>query len=89
MLHNRADALIFVIPKECVLLFAELGHDLSEEVQGVDLVMRVRIHAGDNTDNLFNDEWLGQDLEECFVLAEFLQNLAGTQRHVHIVGVLR
>ena len=89
MLQDHINSHIFVNLKEWVLLLTELGHDLSEEVDSVDLVMRVSIHACHHTDNLFDNAWLGQDLEELFVLTEFLQDLAGAERLVHIIRVIR
>lgn len=52
-------------------MLTKLSDDLSEEVQSVDLVLRVGIHAADNADDLLQDAGLRQKLKECFVFAEF------------------
>ena len=75
--------------EERILLLTKLSDDLSQEIQGVDLVLRVCIHAADNLNNLLEDLRLSQQLEEGLILAELGQHLACVERHVHIVRVLR
>ena len=75
--------------EECILLLTKLSDDLSQEIHGVDLVLRVCIHAADNLNNLLEDLRLSQQLEEGLILAELGQHLACVERHVHIVRVLR
>ena len=74
--------------EERILLLTKLSDDLSQEIQGVDLVLRVCIHAADNLNNLLEDLRLSQQLEEGLILAKLGQHLACVERHVHIVRVL-
>ena len=89
MRHQHLDELVLAPLEESVFLLSELSHDLSQEVESVDLVLSVCIHAGHNLDDLLERVLLGQQLEECVVFAEFSENLARIERHVHVCCVLR
>ena len=86
--HEHVDGLLFAALKERILLLTELGDDLREEVHGVDLVLRVCIHAADDLNDLFERLRLRQQLEEGLILAELGQDLARVERHVHVVRIL-
>ena len=69
--HQHFNNFVLSALEECNFLFRELVNDLSEEVQSVDLILRVSIHTCDNMDYLLEGIFLSKKLEECIVLAKF------------------
>ncbi len=67
--------LLAVLEKADVLL-TELGQNLVEEVESVWLVLCVGVCADNYGDNFFEDLWLSQNLEKCFIFSEFAKNSA-------------
>lgn len=86
--HQQLDALIFLALKRVCFLLRGLSNDLGQEVQCVDLVLRVCIHAADDSNDFLQSLRLGQQLEECFVFAKIVKHLACIERHVQLVTVL-
>lgn len=66
-------------------MLRELGDELSEEVEGIGLVLDVSISASDDIDDIADDIRLHEDLEERFVLAKVIEGLASVECHVQIL----
>ena len=68
--------LFFAILEEDEILFVELINDSGQEVECVGLVLLVGIKAAHGLHDVLHDFWLGQHLEESFVLAKLGEDVS-------------
>ena len=67
--------LFFAILEEDEILIVELINDSGQEVECVMLVLLVGIKAAHGLHDVLHDFWLGQYLEESFVLAKLCEDV--------------
>lgn len=87
--HQDVNRLFLFAFEEVVFLLAKLCDNLRQEVKSINLILRVFIHTANNSDNLFQNLWLRQKLEEGLIFTEIRQYLTCVESHVQICGILR
>lgn len=76
---------IFFIFEEVFVLFNKLSDNVSEQLEGIWQVLPIVVRLAANTDNLFENGFLSQNLEAVFILTEFLQDGVSIECHLEII----